>query len=337
MRLAAFAAALVLLAACGDKEPPPPRTELDLPDIEAVEGTKAFGDPAALAFAANGDLWVANYESSTLARYAPDQLAQSGAPTPATVVEAPSIKGPNAMVFDAHGYLWVAMYDAGSVAGFTPADLVAGRAPSIVMAPGGGVLVQPAGVALDADGNLWVSNSGVGHVVRFPRKGGLEAGTAKPDVVLDVPDEECQAVAVRDGKLWHGCADSDTVYVYDLPVRSGRPTARTTFRWGQNGGPACAPVQAAATPDGALAFACYATASVAVVTGTQPLTESARVSAQALTNVHGIAYDASGALWAGTNLNVLARYVGQQSMPDVVLRPRAGDVPPLASRPVPTM
>jgi len=334
MRLAAFAAALVLLAACGDREPPPLGTEQYLPDLEAVEGTKAFGDPAALAFAANGDLWVANYESSTLARYAPDQLTRSGAPTAATVIEAPAIKGPNAMVFDAHGYLWVAMYDAGSVAGFTPADLVAGRAPSIVMAPGGGVLVQPAGVALDADGNLWVANSGVGHLVRFPRNGGLEAGTAKPDVGLDVPDEECQGIAVREGKLWHACADSDTVYVYGLPARSGKPAATATLRWGRDGRAACAPVQVAATPDGGLAFACYAGAAVAVVRDTTG--EESRVAAQALTNVHGIAYDASGALWAGTNLNVLGRYTGTTSYPDVLLRPRPGDVPPLATRPVAT-
>ena len=231
------------------------------------------------------------------------------------------------MVFDAHGYLWVAMYDAGTVAGFTPADLAAGRAPSIVLAPGGGVLVQPAGVALDADGNLWVSNSGVGHVVRFPRKGGLEAGTAKPDIVLEVPDDECQGIAVRDGKLWHACADSDRAYVYELPTKSGKPAWKQVMVWsgpGSSGRP-CAPVQIATTPGGALAFACYANQAVAVVEGRTEMTENSRVVSRPLTNLHGIAYDSSGALWAGTNYNVIARFASGtlgQAYPDVILRPR---------------
>jgi streptogramin lyase len=325
--------ALLALAAC---DPAPTRTGAPGPQkpstsaptgprvVDTVEGTKAFGDPAALAFDTAGRLYVGNYESGTIARYLPADLERSGVPAASAVVEKPEVKGPNAMVFDAHGYLWVPMYDAGTVVGFTPDDLLAARAPSIVLRPGGDVLVQPAGVALDADGNLWVSNSGVGHLVRFPRRGGLEAGTAKPDVVLDVVDAECQGVAVVDGRLWHACADSDEIYVYDLKaVKSGRPKPSAVLKWPL--GRQCGPVQLTSAPDGGLAAACYNDAAVVVfraVARNGNVVETSRISAPELTNVHGIAFDSSGALWAGTNLNVLARFPAGATDPDVVLRPR---------------
>ncbi|HEX8003557.1 MAG TPA: hypothetical protein VF519_12760 [Mycobacteriales bacterium] len=338
MRLAAAAvAAALLVTSCSAEHGPPAdrrvRQEV-LTDVEAAEGTKAFGDPAALAFAANGDLWVGNYESSTLARYPADAIKAWGTPDAATVIEGGAIKGPNAMVFDAHGYLWVAMYDGDRVAGFTPADLVAGRPPSLVLPDPGGVLRKPAGVALDADGNLWVANAGVGHLVRYPRRGGLEAGTARPDVVLDVVDAGCQGVGVRDGLLWLGCPDVDTAYAYALPAKSGRPAVRTTYEWQGR----CGPVQFAPAPDGTFAVACYHTGSVTPFEGgAGPSAPGAPFvrgrQAQVLTHVHGIAYDAEGALWAGTNLNVIVRYAldATSGLPAVVLRPKAAPLPSISS------
>ncbi|HEV2889918.1 MAG TPA: hypothetical protein VGX28_06035 [Frankiaceae bacterium] len=331
MRLAAVLAALLLLPACSERHVDPRgggdgdrRIYQDmLPGFDRAEGTKAFGDPAALAFAANGDLWVGNYETSTIARYAADQIAPGfRAPAAATVIEGGAIKGPNAMVFDAHGYLWVAMYDGDRVAGFTPEDLVAGRAPSIVLPDPGGVLRKPAGVALDSAGNLWVANSGVGHLVRYPRRGGLEAGTARPDVVLDVANDECQAIAAYQGRLWLGCADSDVVYVYPGNLRSGKPAWDTRLDWKGS----CGPVQLATTPDGRLAAACYHSGAVSFLERGQ-VSESYGIQEPALANVHGIAFDATGNVWAGTNRNVILAYPeGQGRLPVVVLRPRPADV-----------
>ena len=317
----------LLLAACarggGPGPSPTPFTQPMLPPVEGAAATREFGDPASFAFAANGDLWVGNYATSTLARYAADQLAPGyRAPVAASVIEGGAIKGPNAMVFDAHGYLWVAMYDGDRVAGFTPEDLVAGRPPSLVLPDPRGVLRRPAGVALDADGNLWVANAAVGHLVRYPRRGGLEAGTAAPDVVLQVADDDCQAVAVNAGRLWLGCSESDVAYVYALATRSGTPRWLTRLDW--KGG--CGPVQFATTPDGRLGAACYRSGGVALLERGQP-SQSYQVREQALTNVHGLAFDGEGRIWAGTNLNVILRYDPRQgSLPDVVLRPRAEDV-----------
>lgn len=327
MRLAAALTAFALLAACGGGDKREPRYHDVLAPVEAVQGTMGFDDPASMAFAPNGDLWVGNYLSGTIARYPAAELARSGAPKPAAVIEGRDIKGPNAMVFDAHGYLWVPMYDSHRVVGFTPADLVAGRAPSIVLPDPDGVLRKPAGVALDRDGNLWVSNSAVGHLVRYPRRGGLEAGTAKPDIVVEVANDDCQAVAVHAGRLWLGCADTDVVYVYPINPRSGRAPflAKQTLRQ-------CAPVQFVPAPQGAVATACYRAAEVRILgVGGRPEEAAGGVSHQVLTNVHGVAFDASGGLWAGTNYNVLVGYTGPRHgpdlIPDVILRPRPEAVP----------
>lgn len=312
---------LLLLTACDpNQQPVASPSPSPTPTWEAVEGTESFGDPASMAFAPNGDLWVGNYESSSLARYTAPFA--SGVPHAATVITAAAIMGPNAMVFDAHGYLWVPMYGNGTVAGFTPADLTAGRAPSIVLTAGAGVLQQPAGVAIDPrTGDLWVSNAAVGHLVRFPRAG-LEQGKSKADVVLDVPDEECQGVAVQGSHLWHACAESDTLYVYDIPTRSGRPKPVTTFSW--KAARPCGPVLLVDAPNG-LGVACYETGSVVVMSPVTPAgtyVEQSRVTAPELANVHGLAYDSSGALWAGTNLNAILRFPAGATRPDVVLRAR---------------
>lgn len=339
MRAAAALLALVVLTSCTDgsgpgPEPPGPRFTKVLPSLPPSRGTRAFDDPAALAFAPNGDLWVANRESSTLARYAPGQLAPGlRAPVPANVVQGGAIKGPNAMVLDAHGYLWVAMRDAHRVAGFTPEDLAAARPPSLVLPDPTGVLREPAGVALDADGNLWVANAGVGRLARYPRRGGLEAGTALPDVVLTVADDDCGSIGVHLGRLWLGCAYSDAFYVYDAKARTGRPPWLT--RLDHSG---CGPVQIVAAPAGGLAAACSRAPSVMLFARDGVPGVDGRVTTQALTAVHGIAYDSSGALWAGTSRNVIARFTDTgpdpDDVPDVVLRPRREDVPTYSSAPV---
>jgi len=326
-RALAAAVAVGLLAGCGSGPRPPSERPYvkTLPDLGPVTGTRAFNDPAALAFAANGDLWVGNREANTLARYAKDQVAPGlRAPVPATVIQGGVIKGPNAMVFGARGYLWVAMYDADRVAAFSPADLAAARPPSVVLPDPKGLLRNPAGVAFDGSGNLWVSNAAVGRLVRYPRRG-LEAGTSRPDVVLTVADDDCQAVGVVGARLWLGCSYTDVVYVYDVNARTGRPPWITRI---DNSG--CGPVQFARAGGSALAVACSRWPSVRGLAGGVP-----SVTHQSLTGVHGVAFDASGALWAGTSQNVIVRYGGtRDELPDVVLRPRREAVPAWSSAPV---
>jgi sugar lactone lactonase YvrE len=310
---------VLLLTACTSPAKAPVASPSPTPTWEAVEGTESFGDPASLAFAPSGDLWVGNYESSSLARY-PAPFA-SGVPKAASVITAAAVKGPNAMVFDAHGFLWVPMYGNGTVAGFSPADLAAGRAPSVVLTADPGVLLQPAGVALDPKtSDLWVSNAAVGHIVRFPRDG-LELGASKADVVLNVPDEGCQGIAIRDGRLWHACAKTDTLYVYDLPTRSGTPKPVATIAWPTD--KPCGPVLLVTTAD-RLGVACYSGSVVllpAVAKSGAP-EETFRITAPELANVHGLAIDPSGAVWAGTNLNAILRFPEGMTVPDLVMRAR---------------
>lgn len=330
MRRTAFAL-LLLLAACGsDPEPAPSSSPTPSPSasatFEATESTVEFGDPASLAFDAKGDLWVGNYETRSLARYAPAALAASGVPDSETVIVDPALAGPNALAFDSQGWAWLPIYGSGSVVGFSPADLAAGRKPSVVIQPGDGTLVQPGGVAFDKAGNLWVSNASAGHLVRFPAAT-LRSGKVEADVVLDVPDEKCQGVLVDpSGNVWQSCAGTDRLYVYAAATvaKSGAPKPARTVQWG--GSAICGPTLMTLHAN-AVWVACYeAHAAVALpLTASGTPAETARISGVELTGVHGIAFDKAGRLWLGTNLNAILRVDTLTTgpvRPAVVLRSR---------------
>ena len=108
------------------------------PDI--INSSASLIGPAAIAFDAAGDQWVANCLGATVTEFAP--LAASGSPTPLVVLasttvptssgSAPSLACPEGLVFDRNGNLWVsnAISDnAGSIAEFSRAQLAASGSP----------------------------------------------------------------------------------------------------------------------------------------------------------------------------------------------------------------
>ena len=108
------------------------------PDI--INSSASLNGPAAIAFDALGNQWVANCFGSTLTQFAP--LAASGSPAPLVVLTSttvttspgspPSLACPEGLDFDKKGNLWVsnAISDnAGSIAEFTSAQLAASGSP----------------------------------------------------------------------------------------------------------------------------------------------------------------------------------------------------------------
>lgn len=158
-RLVRFPAAA--LAASG---PTVPEVVIDAPDPLVLRS------PVGLAFDPEGGLWVAGFDSNTLVRYAPSQLAASGSPTPAVVVAATagSLSRPTGLAFDAAGALWVANQGNDSVVAFGSEKLGASGAPEpdVVITSTSGRLFGPFGVAFDQAGDLWVTALWSG-VVRY--------------------------------------------------------------------------------------------------------------------------------------------------------------------------
>ena len=142
------------LGASGEKEPD---REINLAGVGCLPAVTA------LAFDAEGNLWVSSGCSDNVVRLSPDQLAASGDVTPEVVLS--NIGGPGAVAFDASGNLYVTEYDSRRILRYDAASLAMSSD-----APDGRILVTPdimntSGVAASwlafaTDGSLWVNDFG---------------------------------------------------------------------------------------------------------------------------------------------------------------------------------
>lgn len=81
------------------------------PRITIRNASHSLSTPTALAFDADGTLWVANLESSTVVGFDASQLTASGSPVPRVTLapDQPGLIGsPAGLAFDEQGSLWVA-------------------------------------------------------------------------------------------------------------------------------------------------------------------------------------------------------------------------------------
>jgi sugar lactone lactonase YvrE len=143
--------------------------------------------PYALAFDANGNVWVADDSADHIVEYSAAQLAVAGSstPTPINVItsNSGSLALTDAVVFDASGNLWVANDSIPTVVSYTPAQLAAGGSPvpTIITLP---ATTDPYGLAFDIRGTLWVSDY-ANSILYGLSKGQLAAtGSPPPSVTL---------------------------------------------------------------------------------------------------------------------------------------------------------
>jgi hypothetical protein len=98
--------------------------------------TVSLNQPDGLAFDSAGNLWVANFLTSTLVQFSKSQLGSSGSPTPAVELAASgsgtaaSIDGPGGIAFDGAGNLWVSNGNNNSVTSFAPGLLTTSGSPA---------------------------------------------------------------------------------------------------------------------------------------------------------------------------------------------------------------
>jgi sugar lactone lactonase YvrE len=142
------------------------------PDV--IIDSPSFGTtipgPTALAFDADGNLWVTIVGEDKVVMIAGSALDTPGVSAPLAAVEEGGISAPQGIAFDSAGNLWVAAGGASTVmrinaahltSSGTGADLtITAQSPGPVF----GTLASPIGLAFDADGNLWV-----GYEDRFAR------------------------------------------------------------------------------------------------------------------------------------------------------------------------
>ena len=111
----------------------------------------SLNGPSALAFDANGNLWVANANASTVVEFTGSQLAGSGSPTPAVTLSATngSLSSPSSLAFDASGDLWIANDVSSTVVEFGASQLAASGGPAPIVTLSGSALSGPHGLAFD--------------------------------------------------------------------------------------------------------------------------------------------------------------------------------------------
>ncbi|MBN1205304.1 MAG: hypothetical protein JXB05_10300 [Myxococcaceae bacterium] len=180
-------------------------------DITLTGGPLEGGFPRAraLAFDANGNLWVSVGFNDKIVRYTRDQLATSGSPTPA--VELRGLDGPLGLAFDSAGNLWVAFSGADRVARYDASRLGASStaSPDLVIEaktppPVIGTLSSPLGLAFDASGNLWVNFNGTITRLTPADQAGSGSVTLTPEVQIGLSVTALPEGLVFDesGGLW---------------------------------------------------------------------------------------------------------------------------------------
>ena len=162
--------------------------------------------PVGLAFDASGALWVSGHSSDTIVKYAPEQLASSGAPSPQVVLRSTtgSLTAPSALAFAASGALWVANSGNDSVVMFTPTQLAASGSPTptVTLTGTANELSRPTGLAFDAGGSLWVATLTGAGVLRYLPEQLVASGSPMPAATLTGFSRQMRLAFDHTGDLW---------------------------------------------------------------------------------------------------------------------------------------
>jgi sugar lactone lactonase YvrE len=112
-------------------------------------------------------LWIANSEEGTIVELLPDDLKQSGAPSPTIIRSAALLSdGVDGLAFDKSKDLWVSTFSPQNLVEFTPTQLanlnsVSNPVPTATI--GSTAFNGINGCTLDKAGNLWVTDSNSVH------------------------------------------------------------------------------------------------------------------------------------------------------------------------------
>ena len=96
--------------------------------------------PNRLAFDRGGRLWVADYDSDSIAAFAPAALAKGGAVAPDLIIKSDGVGRPTGLAFDSDGNLWVTNQATGNVISIAASDLHTEGPPKVAVTlamPGG--------------------------------------------------------------------------------------------------------------------------------------------------------------------------------------------------------
>ena len=244
LRLSVFLTSVLLLTACSafstpsskspaakpptaSASPPPPGLWVSdlhtntVTDFEAppaahprITITAGVGDPDALAFDANGDLWVAEGASPPrIVEYRGGSVVHNAAPV-AQITNFGGVISPEGLAFDSHGNLWIAGGTA--VEEYLAAGLPSNPQPARIWSDEthGLPLDGPDALAFDPHGNLWVASYDNRVLLEFAAAS-LTKSHPAPLHILQLPsgDSPLDIAFDPNGNLWVACTN-DSIYEF---------------------------------------------------------------------------------------------------------------------------
>ena len=131
-----------------------------------LKDTNDLDGPSTVAFN-GGNLWVTNFNSSSIFMYTSTQIKKlkKHTPTPTVIISedtGSNLSGPEGLAFDSSGNMWVGAEDGQVIVEYTPAQFAASGnpTPNIILNSVGG-FSSPSHLRFDSAGNLWVVDEGV--------------------------------------------------------------------------------------------------------------------------------------------------------------------------------
>jgi hypothetical protein len=193
-------------------------------DVILLQDSKSshpFVDPTQIEFDQEGDLWVLDAD---LLEFTPDEIAASGAPTPAVEIGEGIFVEPYRMRFDSSDNLWVEWPNLGKVTGvdevvrFSPSDRAMSGPPNPSLILDLAASIGVSDFAFDGGGNLWIAAENqvtpaeeIDELIMIPADQIAGSGeiAASPAITIQLP-EFTQSVLVDDlsidfdpvGALW---------------------------------------------------------------------------------------------------------------------------------------
>ena len=130
-----------------------------------------------MAFDNSGNLYVANFGASTIAKF--DSSGQG------SIFASSGLNGPRGLVFDSSGNLYAANSVTSTIWKFDSSGNASPFASTF--------LNSPSGMAFDSSGNLYVANSGASTIAKFDSSGQgsifASSGLNQPwDIAVQIPE-----------------------------------------------------------------------------------------------------------------------------------------------------
>ena len=250
--------------------------------------------PNGVAIDAAGNVWVPNYDASSLSEFSSNGVPKTGSP-----YFAAGLDNPTSVAIDHYGNAWVANFNGDDISEFNSLGSKISGPPGFT----GGGLNNPYGISIDIFGNSWVANFSGNSLSEFESNtsGGL-AVSPSTGFGSDVLAGPAGIAADTSGNVWTEDYSAATGSLAEAVPSAlpGQPPVVTLYKGGGLNSPYAVAIDAAGNVWATNRGGAVGSLSEFTSTGT-PITGKTGYTGGGLSNPYGIAIDGAGNAWAANN------------------------------------